>query len=259
MKKQSAIRRLTRNVCAGLLCVSGIACLGQEQAVDATDDSTPVVSGGGEVDVNSQYIWRGIVFEDHVVIQPTVWVTARDLTLSIWNNRAAHDDQYVSGNEVDFAAAYTRSVAGVASEASFSYYVYPHQEDCPPTGEVALSAAVPLGPLEVSTTQTLDVIEYPGSYFGELGLSFERELPLQLNLEAGVSAGWGSAEFNEAYAGLRQSAWNGLGARAALTYALSDFLYVKPHLEWFHTLDQGIADVTQRDVMNVGGTLGLSL
>lgn len=259
MKKQPAVRLLTRIACASLLLLSGIACLGQEKPADAAGTAEPLVSGGVEVDVNSQYIWRGIVFEDHIVFQPTVWLTARDLTLSVWNNRAAQGNEFVSGNEVDFAAAYTRSIAGIASEISFSYYVYPHQEDSPPTGELSLSVSAPIGPLEASTTQTLDVIEYPGAYFGEIGLEFEHELPLHLSLELGASAGWGSAEFNEAYAGLRQSAWNGISGRAAVTYALTDILYITPHVELFHTLDRGVADATQRDAVNVGGTLGLSL
>jgi len=244
---------------AGCAAVLWLACslgLAQEQEGEATDEGG--VSWGAETDVNSQYVWRGIIFDKHLVVQPTAWLSAKNLTFSLWNNHVPQaENGFASGNEFDFELAYEKNLGAVNMELSTAYYVYPHQKDSPPTGEAAMKLAVPKGPFELSTTQTFDVVQYPGAYFGEVQAAVHQDLIRGLNGEISASAGWASAKFNETYVGLRRTALNFVSGQAAVTFPFTSHVYLKPHAELFHAIDSAVAEATQREAWNFGGTLGI--
>jgi hypothetical protein len=236
----------------GLMCWHGYA-----QDNEASGDDK-LLSFGAEFDVNSKYIWRGVVYEDNLVVQPTAWVAAHGLTLSVWNNHTSQPGGgWMHANEVDLEASYAKELTGLETEVRFGYYSYPTQEDSPPTGEMSVKLGVPFRGFSLATNQSLDVVRYPGSYFGDMELTFEHEMIGGLGLELSTSAGWASAEFNETYSGLRKTAFNLVSGGAAITCPLWGQVYAKPHVEWFHIMDSELAAWTKRDAVNVGGTLGI--
>ena len=230
-------------------------CLAQAEVAEAANATT--ITGGAETDMNSRYIWHGIIFDDQFVVQPTVWLSTRNFTLSLWNNHVPQQENGLeSGNEFDFELSYAKKFSWVDAEPGFAYFVYPHQAVSPPTGEATLKLAVPRGPVELSTTHSLDLIRYPGAYFGELMLGVEKEVPYGLTPALSVSAEWASAKFDEAYADAHRSAGNVIGAAASLKCSLAWHFYVKPHVELFHFLDSQAEQMTRRNTLNVGGTVG---
>ena len=237
-----------------ILIGSFVPALGQ----DDLQASEPVISWGVETDVNSQYIWRGIVFEDHLVVQPSAWISAHGLTFSVWNNHVpANESGVAMGDEVDFAAAYEHTRGPLTSELGFAYYVYPDQLESPATGELSARLGVAYSLFEFSTCHTLDVVEYPNAYFGEIEASLETELRARVSGAVAAALGWGSPAFNLNYIGIEKGTMNVLSTRASVAYDLTDYLYLKPHLEYYYTLDSELADYVERSNVNVGTAIGL--
>ncbi len=240
------------------IILARLSCMAEDNSVTASDGADKVVSLGFEADMNSQYVWRGIVFECNPVIQPTVWASARSVTLSVWNSHVPGRETGVGiGHEVDFTLTHEHDWRLVTSELEFGYYLYPGDDESPATGEFTVSFSCPVGFLNACTRHTFDILEYKGSYFGETSLSVECITAHGLNLETRVFTGWASAEFNEIYAGVSHSALNLAGLAASATFRIAGPLYVCPHVEAYFTLDRTIVEATQPHVTNVGLAIGV--
>ena len=230
----------------------------QDGPMTASSGAEKAISLGVEADMNSQYIWRGIVFESSPVIQPSVWVSVRSLTLSVWNSHAPRRETGVGiGDEVDFMLTHEHDWQLVSSEFEFGYYVYPGDDESPSTGELTASFSRSVGLLSASTRHTFDILEYRGSYYGEASLSVEHDAAYGLNFETRAFTGWASAEFNEAYACVSHSALNLAGLEAAVTVRIAGPLYVRPHVETYFTLNRIIAEATQHRVTSAGLAFGV--
>jgi hypothetical protein len=234
------------------------ACLGQNNPAQISSEAERMISLGAEADMNSRYIWRGIIFEDNPVAQPSLWASFRSLTLSLWSNHVLGQEIGVGiGDEIDFTVAHEHDWRLLTSGLEFAYYLYPGEDESPATGEFTLSVSRSIGLLTASTRHTFDVLEYRGAYFGDASLSFEHE-PLQgLDFEMKALAGWASAEFNEAYIGISRSALNLAGMELAATIRVAGPLYVRPHAEACFILDHTIADVARPHVTNAGLAIGV--
>lgn len=245
-------------VLALAIILASSLCRAQDASVTASSGAERTISLGVEADMNTQYIWRGIVFESSPVIQPSVWVSARSLTLSVWNSHAPRRETGVGiGDEVDFILTHEHDWQLVSSEFEFGYYIYPGDDESPATSEVTASFSRSAGFLSASTRHTFDILEYRGSYYGEASLSAEYDAACGLDFETRAFTGWASAEFNEAYAGVSHSAFNLAGLEAAITFRIAGPLYVRPHVETYFTLDRIIAEATQHHVTSAGLAFGV--
>jgi hypothetical protein len=188
------------------------------------------LSCGAELDGNSRYVWRGLALSGGPVLQPSAWVSLTGLTLTSWANLAFREGDARAGfNELDFTLDCSRDVSDLTVSSSFALYLYPDEVDAPPAGELALALSCPVGPVSLFTDQSVDLIAASGAYFGDAGLSFERDLIRNLALEASASAGWGSARFNAADLGVNRAALNTAGVDLALTWSPGGLPYLRPH------------------------------
>jgi len=237
----------------GFILLVPLASWGAQQGNGATEES-PKVTYGSEVDFNSQYVWRGIAYSDGAVMQPSVWVSAFDLTFSVWGNfvlnKEANQGEF---NEVDLILSYTREWENITVEPTLQFYLYPNQEEAPATGELSLMLSYPVGFIRLFTDQTLDIIRYGGSYFGEAGLSYEHEFRSNLLLEASVHLGWSSSKFNEVYLELPKAAFSVAEGGLSLTYSLKGSLYFRPHIGITTLVDGDLRDQVDNPTLLVGG------
>jgi hypothetical protein len=209
------------------------------------------LSAGIELDPVSRYVWRGIDQGMSPVLQPSVWGAVGNVTVSLWANVAAE-----GLTELDPGLSYSAEWLGFSLEPSFACYLFPAEPDPFGTAELSLNVARPVGPIEVFTDHSLDVVGYPGAYYGDVGVAFEPELTE--NLAAGTSAcvGWATAQFNEECLGVRHAAVNCAEAQASLTWSPLGWLYVRPHVAASSLLDARLQAATDRPV-NV--TFGLAV
>lgn len=240
-----------------------VASVSLAQAADEEPESDPVFCYGGETDLNSRYVWRGVQLSDGAVLQPSVWASSHGIEFSVWGNLAADGGNPGTCNELDLTLGYGTEFKGIAVEPEAVLYLYPNQEDVPTTAEFILSAGCPIGLFELTTSHAFDFVASPGSYAGELGLGFESGLLTEwLAVQARAGVGWASARFNEVNMGVARSAVGAGFAEVSLTAYPLGFLYVRPHLGVSSMLDRGLCDalvVADLPVTGIHGGIALGV
>lgn len=86
-----------------------------------TAEAEAVVTWGGEVDLVSQYIWRGLPYSEGLVVWPTAWVSAYGVTASLFLNYDPNWDP--TWNEYDLTFSYERSVGRWTLDGTYTRYV----------------------------------------------------------------------------------------------------------------------------------------
>ncbi len=150
----------------------------------------PLVKVDGEAEVSNKYVWRGVEFDDSYVFQPWIGVTALGAEAYIWNNIALDPgkgrDKF---NETDFVVSYTQSMGLFDIKPIFSYYQL-HEEDAKDTAEFGMEFSVSVLWFKAYTSHSLNMIEYTGDYYGNIGAKFEFNLLPMIDLEADANIGW---------------------------------------------------------------------
>ena len=245
-----------RYVCSAAILLAGIsmplAAMADSDSAKKVSPAPPVLTGGYSMDYNSRYIWRGIAYSRKSVAQPSVWISHSNLTLSFWGNGALASTDGGAWNEFDWTVSDATSWGHTSIEADYEVYTYPYQHDSPSTGEATLKLSLPVGSLRVFTTQNFDVMRYPGSYYGEAGISGERRLTAGWNGDAAVTVGFGSARFNEVYLGRHQAALNMVGLDLGLAHSVGVFA-IRPHITTTSLLDHTLRQQeSQPDLVSFG-------
>lgn len=214
-------------------------------------------SYGSELDMNSRYLWRGMVCNDRAVAQPSVWMALSDWSLSVWGNRGL-EERYGPAvvDEVDATLDFAHGWGAFTSLASVTYFHYPKQEDAPSTGEVMLGGEYSFGVLSLFTRHSVDYLEYAGGYWGEGGVSVDVSVAPSLILEASTGLGWASATFNESYWGVRRSSLSLWSFETALSWSPTEYLYLRPHAEFFSMLNRDVSADAEKQPVNVGLSVG---
>lgn len=145
----------------------------------------PAVTWGGEVDVVSQYVWRGLRYSEGMVVWPTGSVSARGFTAAVFLN---YDRQWdPNWNEYDLTFSYTRTVGRWTLTGTYTRYVYYLADQKDATSELIGRAACAVGPGAIFTTHAFDVEQYKGSYYLEAGYAVEHDLDPKSTISADAS------------------------------------------------------------------------
>jgi len=220
---------------AGLLFPAAASA---EEEPPAVPQLVPSATVGAETDFQSRYLWRGLALSRGPVSQSSVWITSRDFTLSFWGSSSQGGTARSHAfDEIDYTLSYERQQGKLTIEPSILHYSYPNPRSGAATTEAAVKLSYPLGPVSLFTDHALDIARYRGAYFGQIGVSFERELTSNLSLEATLAAGWGSRRFNEANFGAARSTLGAATGDLAITWAHRKGYYVRPHVSVSSLLD----------------------
>ncbi len=77
---------------------------------------------GGDVSATSAYVWRGWVLDDGNCLQPDLWVTVGDFTVTSWINVPGRPGGDARLNEYDLTVDYSREVKSVKLSAGWTNY-----------------------------------------------------------------------------------------------------------------------------------------
>lgn len=240
-----------------LLVFAVTPALGQ-QPVDDSANAGPAFSV--EADLNRAFIWRGIQLYRGLMLQPSATAAWRGFSLTAWANVIADDRDGLAEaglNEVDFILAYAAELGRVALEPSFTGYIFPRDQDSiPNTGELALNLSCPLGPVSLVSDHIVDVAEYRGGYFGDIGICYEAELSPRLSAASYGYLRFASRKFNESYPGLSKATLSLADFGIGLTYSFSRGLAITPHMEANYIIDSELRDYLVKNPVNFGLKLG---
>ena len=228
-------------------------------STEVVEDEITTLTFGFENDFITQYIWRGISYNEGFILQPSVWIEYEGFTFYTWGSVTLNDKYNNPKNhEVDFAVQYSYQYQELFIEPSIAYYIYPGQEEAPPTAEANLKLSYTLLKTEVYTNFCLDVLEYSGSLSGDIGLKknlFEND---DINFSADISTGWANKKFNETYIGDSDETdlFHFVRFAFEMEYYVTDNIYLKPHIEYHYNFSPLLKSISGNDLINFGLLFG---
>ena len=215
---------------------------------------------GAEMDFNSDYVWRGLLLDDGPVWQPSAWISAFGFTFTAWGNVVMTGASEGAGQKSGgLTLTYDCDWEKLKIEAALDAYTGRQSPDFEArnTMEASLKLSYPAGPLRIFTTHAFDVLAYRGSYFGEAGLEYERQVTKSAEFAISIRSGWASAKFNDVYIGVDKSAFNFVGVEGSLTYYLGRRMYFRPHIEFSSITDQRLrGQLAPSNIVNFGVAFG---
>ncbi len=205
------------------------------------------------IDVNSAYVWRGITFNDGVVVQPSVDVAAGNFGLNVWGNLDMddYDDSLDSGefSEIDLTLTYAIEAGPVGLTAGYIEYLFPTTDvgGAEGTREIFLDACVePADGISTGITGYYDIDEvedyYLNAYAG-YGMSLDSGLGIDFGASVGY-AGEDSAPGGE-------SGFQEYTLTMGLGYEINDMISVSATLGYTDAIDDDV--LPEQDVDIFGG------
>jgi hypothetical protein len=242
-----------------LLAILAQACPARADGPASSDGATePVVTIGAGTDLVSRYVFRGVALSEGAALQSSVWLSAKDLTLTVWQNLPlARSDGRGHVNEWDTSLAWEHPLRAATLELTATHYAYRHQPDVPPTTELSARFTRPVGEYEVYALGTTDVDAYQGAWIAEFGASRAWQLSPRLGLEAAASLLWGNRRFHESNSGASASGIGVVVTSLGLPYDLGHGLVLRPHLEWNALPDHRVSTaVGDNHYLTIGVSVG---
>ncbi len=206
-------QEMSKTICAIALILAALT-----MAVSAAD-----VSVG--VDFASAYVFRGVTFNDGMVLQPYIEASGA-MTLGVWANHDIGDyNDAVEGgqfSEIDLYASYDLPIEVVGVSLGYTEYTYPHGS-ADADREVSLSLSK-----EFTVAEGVPLTPSIGVYYGldggigkdlyiEAGLEASKDLAENLSLDVSAVAGYLSPDDDGA-----ESGFSHLTAGLSLSYALDE-------------------------------------
>ena len=218
------------------------------------------VGYGLEIAFRSGHADRGFLLSDRPVIQPVVWLSGGGADFSAWSNftlAQSTDGSRAEIQELELTHASKLKHLSIAPALRMFFYHDPLSHYSTRSLEGRLYLKYDAGPFRLFTNHSVDVLTYRGAYFGEAGIESEGHLSQRLEIGGSLGAGWASATFNDAYAGVAKSALNHINAKGWLTAHVNQRFYIGPTFELNTTLDRMVrAQQVRPTYLLVGLTVG---
>jgi len=220
------MKRLSLLVVLILLAFSGSA-----MAADAT----------AALDINSAYVWRGITFNDGLVLQPSLDVSKGGLGINVWGNLDIGDYNNTLDDgefsEIDLTVSYSLAIQKLEIGVGMIEYLFPTTDltGAPGTREIYASLGMPIvGGLSAGLNIYYDIDEFDGFAYAALSLSYAYAINDKLGLEAGISAGYAGEDYTlDGDAGLYD-----YKISLSATYAINAAWSVGANLNYTDSLDE---------------------
>lgn len=206
-----------------ILCNKGNCVTNTQDSITVEEESDWYF--GADAAFTDKYLWRGIIYNHGLILQPQVYAGYKDFSIYVWGNAPLWDVNDVAGNEIDVYLDYYHSFSFIDVEASLNMYSYPGQE-YPTTLELFAGVFYPIGDFTVFADINVDLLANAGATFYELGLEYQKDLSKRFSIAAKALGGIGSKKFNSYNLDLEKSALNFIGGNIGLTYSICDGLFL---------------------------------
>jgi hypothetical protein len=242
------------------LCLLAVPAFASDEPIPSPPSPEPgkKFSFTFEDDFVSRYVWRGVALSDGPVMQPSATVSAYGFVAEVWTNFVLNDEPHQGRfDEIDPSLEYHVRIGDLEIVPVFEAYIFPTQ-GVPWTAEAQLKLSYGLGDFTLETSHNFDVVQTRGAYYGDLTVSYEKEILKGFSWETSGGLGWANAAFNGANAGSRTAALNVFFWSTGVTWAPLDFLSLSPHLD-VNVLTDADLRAAQADPTIVSGGLLVDL
>ncbi len=225
----------------------------------------PGVEIEAEAEVSNKYVWRGVEYSEGFVFQPWAGVTAFGLEAYVWNNidlEAEGDAK--SLNETDLFIAYEQSM-GLFNVKPMLIYYQMFNDGAKNSAEFGMEFSVSILWFKAYTTHYLNMLNYTGDYYGNIGAKFEFDLLPMIDLEADANVGWAKAADTENFLAASKTdfSMNSLNISAQVKFSPVPLFYIGVYGAMTQKLGiyADFAEAAKQDktIIYGGISLGLSL
>ena len=250
----------------GMWRITGIAVL--VACVWATDALSQqarraTLGGGADLSIVSQYIWRGVIYNDDFALQPDVYLTYGNFRALVWGSLDMTDREEIgidaSGDfsEIDYILQYKIPSRLLDLSFGYSFYTYPNTPDevREDTQELYAKGAFKVF-LDPTVEMFVDVDEVEG-WYGRVSATYTQP---QDNVEwkLRASVGFCSEDFANYYFGGRMPLFDStsfcdLEVRLFTTFDLGMNFGLTPFIAINYLLDSEIRDAYNEDGEFFGG------
>lgn len=206
------------------------------------------------VDANSAYVWRGLTFNDGLVLQPSLDVAANGFDINVWGNFDLNDYNGVDSgdfSEVDLTGSYSHSFGPVEATVGIIDYLFPGGGDSTAELFAGLSMDVGAG-FSVGSTVYYDFDQVDDFYVtATLGYSYSINKPTTLGFSGTIS--YAGKEFADFYAGGTDAGFFNYILTASLNYAVTDALGIGVAINYSDSMDKDVLPDDAVDTNFFGG------
>lgn len=206
-------------------------------------------------DINSAYVWRGLTFNDGIVIQPSIDVAAGGFGFNVWGNLDADDynDTLDSGefSEVDLTVSYSFDMGPVGASVGFIEYLFPAGGAS--TSEIFANTSMDIVAGLSAGLELYYDIDQVDDFYATASIGYALDLNEQLGLELGALISYAGKDFTAAYAGGTDSGFFNYVLSASLGYAISDTLSTGINLNYTDSMASDALPDSAMDTDVYGG------
>jgi hypothetical protein len=213
-------------------------------------------TAGADVDVVSQYVWRGVPYSNGAAVQPSVWTSMHALTLSLWSNLVVADRIDRGRFNHVFVSATSRADAGrlTIEPGVQAYHTKAFGEVAAvTTAESVVRLSTGAGAFRIFTNHSVDLHAYRGAYVGDAGVTHRRPIGARAEVGTQFAVSWATARYNRAFIGVAQSAVNYASLGGHVSIRLDDRWSLRPHAEWQPIIDAAVRRALQTNVFFTAG------
>ncbi len=223
------------------------------------------------LDVNSAYVWRGLTFNNGLVVQPSITAASDNgFSVNVWGNYDIDDydgnvDEY-HFSEVDLTASYAFKLGAVDMTVGAIAYTFPttHPDnllgagtDYESTAEIFLGLGYDLGNGFSLAGNIYYDVDQVDDFYITAGLKYTYEINEKTALGLGALISYAGEDFTEYYAGGTDSGFFNYILNASLTYKVTDAFGLSANIAVTDSMDDdALPDETVHT--NVYGGLGLT-
>jgi hypothetical protein len=208
------------------------------------------------LDVNSAYVWRGLTFNDGMVLQPSIDVAAENgLAINVWGNfdvddydGALNDGEF---SEIDLTLSYGFTLGSVDATVGIIEYTFPNGGES--TTEIFAGLSYELGHgFSLGSTIYYDCDQVDDFYItAELGYSYD--INDKTNLSLGGLISYAGDDFTEIYAGGTDSGFFNYALNASISYQVTDSFGIGANLNFTDSMDDDALPDAAVDTTVYGG------
>lgn len=217
------------------------------------------VSVDAEVTLISQYIWRGMVLNEDLSLQPTLTVAKSGFSFNVWGQMdltdfgedECHytddcDSRAWQFTEIDFVLDYSHSFDKFTAGIGIIFYEFPNWDHADDTHEVYLSMAYDCL-LQPALTIYYDFDEVD-AFYANMALSHSVAMNDKLSIDLSSSLGFGDSDFNDYNFSEDSSALIDFNFGVAVPYKVTEKITITSSLIFSSIVDSDNRDsVSDRD------------
>lgn len=220
------------------VAVLGGACLAR-----AEEPAPAPPTALAEATLANGYVWRGQVYNDEAVVQPSFTLGKGPFSINTWGNYNLTDsitEDAPDFSELDLTFAYSKTVGNVALGAGLIEYSFPNGT-VPSTREVYATVGLPTLLIVPTLSVYYDFDEADG-FYGTFALTYSHSIADKATLALFASLGAATSDYNAFYFGVEEDALNDLNAGASLAIPVTKSLTITPAVQYTALPDSKIEE-----------------